>query len=116
MGAPANGSPTSVTAHVWTTYGGWFADPKRWRRNTVGGFVALGALEQFVQTLYGVAVESVERARAIDGDVQDVVYERFAHRRGIGVGHRARRCAGRGAASPGAWAGRDGDAQMKWSR
>ena len=45
MGAPASGGgPTSVTGHVWTTYGGWFADPKRWRRNTVGGFVALGAL------------------------------------------------------------------------
>jgi hypothetical protein len=45
MGAPASGGgPTSVTGHVWTTYGGWFADPKAWKRNTVGGFVALGAL------------------------------------------------------------------------
>jgi hypothetical protein len=34
----------AVRAHVWTTYGGWFADPKAWKRNTLGGFVALGAL------------------------------------------------------------------------
>ena len=43
MGAESVG-PNSVRGHVWTTYGGWFADPKHWRRNTLGGFVALGAL------------------------------------------------------------------------
>ena len=26
------------TSQVWTSYGGWFADPKHWRRNTAVGF------------------------------------------------------------------------------
>jgi hypothetical protein len=43
-GAPAHHDPRSIRGHVWTTYGGWFADPKAWRRNTFAGFVALGAL------------------------------------------------------------------------
>ena len=76
------------------------------------GVVALGALEQFVQTLHGVAVEGVERARAIDGDVHDVVHERFAHGLGLGLGHRARRRADGRRGEPGGLAsgtGRDGD-------
>ncbi len=36
--------PNSVRGGVWTPYGGWFPDPKQWRRHTLGGFVALGAL------------------------------------------------------------------------
>ena len=58
MGAPSGGSsaPTSVRAHVWTPYGGWFADPKAWKRNTFGGFVALGALS-FVTWNYSRKVE-----------------------------------------------------------
>ena len=43
MGADPLG-PNSVRGGVWTTYGGWFPDPKHWRRHTLGGFVALGAL------------------------------------------------------------------------
>ncbi|CEF99325.1 unnamed product [Ostreococcus tauri] len=45
MGAPSSASdPTSIRAHVWSPYGGWFADPKGWRRNTALGFVGLGVL------------------------------------------------------------------------
>ena len=43
MGADPLG-PNSVRGGVWTPYGGWFPDPKHWRRHTLGGFVALGAL------------------------------------------------------------------------
>jgi hypothetical protein len=39
MGAPAGGFDTSK---VWSPAGGWFADPKHWRRNTFFGFVAAG--------------------------------------------------------------------------
>ena len=32
------------TSQVWTTYGGWFPDPKRWRRNTAVAFlIAIGS-------------------------------------------------------------------------
>ena len=43
MGADPLG-PNSVRGGVWSPYGGWFPDPKHWRRHTLGGFVALGAL------------------------------------------------------------------------
>ena len=43
MGADPLG-PNSVRGGVWTPYGGWFPDPKHWRRHTLGGFVAVGAL------------------------------------------------------------------------
>ena len=35
MGGGGGGFDTS---QVWTSYGGWFADPKHWRRNTAVGF------------------------------------------------------------------------------
>ena len=45
MGAPPSAhDATSVRGHVWTTYGGWFADPRAWRRNTALGFVGLFGL------------------------------------------------------------------------
>jgi len=36
MGPPAGGG--FDTSQIWTSYGGWFADPKHWRRNTAVGF------------------------------------------------------------------------------
>ena len=40
MGAPASGG--FDTSKVWSPSGGWFADPKRWKRNTLLGFAFLG--------------------------------------------------------------------------
>ena len=39
MGAPTGGFDTSK---VWSPAGGWFPDPKAWKRNTFFGFVAAG--------------------------------------------------------------------------
>ena len=37
MGAPAGFD----TSKVWSPAGGWFADPKHWKRNTAVGFGVL---------------------------------------------------------------------------
>merc|ERR1712205_73624 len=39
MGMPAGGFDTTK---VWSPAGGWFADPKYWKRNTLLGFAFLG--------------------------------------------------------------------------
>lgn len=39
MGPPSGGFDTSK---VWSPAGGWFPDPKAWKRNTFFGFVAVG--------------------------------------------------------------------------
>ena len=36
------GSHPPAPGHVWTPAGGWFADPKYWKRNTMLGFAFLG--------------------------------------------------------------------------
>lgn len=38
MGPPPPRGGGFDTSQVWTSYGGWFADPKHWRRNTAVGF------------------------------------------------------------------------------
>ena len=38
MGPPAAAGGGFDTSQIWTSYGGWFADPKHWRRNTAVGF------------------------------------------------------------------------------
>jgi len=42
MGAPsASSSAHGVQTNVWTPYGGWFPDPKAWKRNTLLGFAGV---------------------------------------------------------------------------
>ena len=44
MGAPPTKFPSGFdTSRVWSPAGGWFADPKAWKRNTAIGFLAAGA-------------------------------------------------------------------------
>lgn len=45
MGAPAGGFDTSK---VWSPAGGWFADPKHWKRNTAMGFGVLAVASAMI--------------------------------------------------------------------
>jgi len=50
MGGGASPTPGGSfdTSQVWTSYGGWFADPKHWRRNTAIGFGIVFVASAFV--------------------------------------------------------------------
>ena len=49
MGPPNGGTSGGFdTSQVWTSYGGWFADPKHWRRNTAVGFGIVFVVSAYV--------------------------------------------------------------------
>lgn len=45
MGMPAGGFDTSK---VWSPAGGWFPDPKAWKRNTLVGLAFVGVAGAFI--------------------------------------------------------------------
>ena len=45
MGPPAGGFDTS---QVWSPSGGWFCDPKAWKRNTFMGVAAVGVAAMLI--------------------------------------------------------------------
>ena len=46
MGPPSAGG--FDTSKVWSPAGGWFADPKHWKRNTFMGFMAAGVIGAYI--------------------------------------------------------------------
>jgi len=69
MGAPAGGFDTSK---VWSPAGGWFADPKHWKRNTAMGF---GVLAVASAMIFNTTAASSRRGRCRPRDG-------YPHRRG----------------------------------
>ncbi len=42
------GDASSTTKHIWSPAGGWYSDPRHWRRNTVLAFAALAGAAFYI--------------------------------------------------------------------
>ena len=42
------GDASSTTKYIWSPAGGWYADPRHWRRNTALAFAALAGAAFYI--------------------------------------------------------------------